>query len=77
MFSSFTTTYRYHTHYISRGLTLLVLFSVQVYCISTSSMVKQDHMKDLCGSIRARELAKRVSFEFSSQLTENKAVAGH
>ncbi len=38
-----------------------------------SSMVKQDHMKDLCGSIRARELVKCASFEFSSQLTEKKS----
>lgn len=39
-----------------------------------SSMVKQDHMKDLCGSIRAMELVKCASFEFSSQLTEKKQL---
>lgn len=40
-------------------------------------MVKKDHIKDLCGSNRARKLEKCASFEFfSSQLTENKAVAG-
>lgn len=54
---------------------LLALFTVQH--TSTCTMVKKDHIKDLCGSNRARKLEKCASFEFfSSQLTENKAVAG-